>query len=47
MKKKAYYKHIESIYYTKQNIRLATYFYNEVKKLFDYKVDLAYEIGCG
>ena len=47
MKKKAYYKHIESIYYSEQNIRLATYFYNEVKKFFDYKVDLAYEIGCG
>lgn len=47
MKKNAYYKLIESVYYTSQNIRLATHFYNVVKNFFDRKVNLACEIGCG
>lgn len=47
MKKESYYKLIESVYYTSQNIRLATHFYNAVKIFFDSKVNLACEIGCG
>lgn len=47
MRKSEYYKLIESIYYTDQNILLARSFYESVRMRFHRKVRLAYEIGCG